>query len=364
MIVGIFSPVLNICGGAELVAVNLIETLKANGHQIVVLTDKPLDQKKFEKMFGRRVVVDREIIFPLRFSSHRDYHNIYTDFIRSILLKKKCEILIDTFSNALLPGTNISYIHYPLLKTIEHQLPFKKRSLYYLPYKQYLFSQRKNNYKKLFFANSKYTADAVRSEFGINPYVLYPPVLTNFFDKDEMLLDQKRENRVVTIGRISDDKNLGIIPQIAQLTNKEICFTILGHLDSKKTLDTLRNQITHLKLSDRVKIMTNITRKELRNILLKSKVYLHTKINEHFGISIVEAMSLGCIPVVHNSGGPKEFVQNNFRYENISEASKIVDKAITSWSFKKSAAISKSSKRFNENRFSEQFIDIFNAHFL
>lgn len=363
MIVGVFSPVINWCGGAELVAVNLIRTLKANGHKVVLLTDKPLDQQKFKKIFGRNVIVDQEIIFPLRFRSPTDYHNIYTDFIRSKLLKMKCEVILDTFSNALLPGNDIFYIHYPLLKTVEKESPQKKRNLYYFPYKQYLNSQRGNNYKKLFFANSKYTADAVRSEFSIDPHILYPPILNNFIEKNEMLLERKRENRVVTIGRISDDKNLKIIPKIAKLSSKEISFTILGHLDSKKTLDNLRAQIERLNVSDRVKIIPNTTRKELTNILLASKAYLHTKVNEHFGISIVEAMSLGCIPVVHNSGGPREFVPKKFRYKNIDEASEIVDVAISYWSPEKSIKISKSSEKFNETHFSERFITIFNKHF-
>ncbi|MGB1595988.1 MAG: glycosyltransferase, partial [Promethearchaeia archaeon] len=33
---------------------------------------------------------------------------------------------------------------------------------------------------------------------------------------------------------------------------------------------------------------------------------LHTMVNEHFGINIVEFMAAGVVPVAHNSGGPRE----------------------------------------------------------
>jgi glycosyltransferase involved in cell wall biosynthesis len=37
--------------------------------------------------------------------------------------------------------------------------------------------------------------------------------------------------------------------------------------------------------------------------LAKAKVYVHCYENEPFGISIVESMAAGCVPVVHRSGG-------------------------------------------------------------
>jgi glycosyltransferase involved in cell wall biosynthesis len=40
---------------------------------------------------------------------------------------------------------------------------------------------------------------------------------------------------------------------------------------------------------------------------------------EHFGIAPVEGLASGCITLVHNSGGMKEFIPQEFRWENYDE---------------------------------------------
>lgn len=363
LIVGVFSPVLNWCGGQEWVAVNIINALKENGHQVVVLTDSPLNHNKFDRIFNKKVTIDQQVILPLRFFSPTNYHNIYTDLIRSIVLKSKCDVLIDTFSNAVLPGVNCCYIDYPLLKRMETKLPLMRNKIYFYPYKNYLISRKNEIKKKLVFVNSKFTADAVKTEIGVVPKVLYPSVSNDILNHSKIGKGTQRTNNVTTVARICPQKRLELIPYIAKLTNKDICFTIAGLLDSKETLRLLLKISKDLGVSERVRIITNVKREQLVKILLNSKAYLHPKKDEHFGISIVEAMALGCIPVVHNSGGPKEFVPQNQRFNNIHEAAEILEKVVYNWCSQESEQTSQDAKKFSENRFSKQFIKIFNSHF-
>ena len=90
---------------------------------------------------------------------------------------------------------------------------------------------------------------------------------------------------------------------------------------------------------------------------------MHPTLNEHFGISIVEAMALGCIPVVHDSGGPREFVNEKFRYESVEEAAEKVEKAADYWSPDRAVAISNIAEQFSGNTFSKNFISLFNSYF-
>ncbi len=73
-------------------------------------------------------------------------------------------------------------------------------------------------------------------------------------------------------------------------------------------------------LTDRVKFYPNASAEQKADLLKRAKLYLHTMEGEHFGISIVEAMAMGCLPIVHDSGGMKEFVPAQFRYLNVEQA--------------------------------------------
>lgn len=363
MIVGVFSPVINWCGGAEWVAVNIINGLKEHGHQVIVFTDKPLNQAKFRHVFNKDVLADQQMVFPFHFFNSTNYHNIYTDAIRILMLKSKCRVVIDTFTGALLPGVETAYIHHPLLKKVETALPKKRNKVFFYPYENYLSFNRRSIEKKLVFANSDFTAQAIKAELGIKPYVLYPSVSNELLSSSKSDLERQRENTVITVARICPQKKLNIIPQIAQFTKKDITFLIVGLLDSKEALNSIIRLSRQLKVSERIKIMPNVERKQLRKMLLNSKVYLHTTTNEHFGISIVEAMACGCVPVVPNSGGPKEFVPLKQRYDNVDEAAQIIQKIIDNWTPQQARKSSERAERFGENEFTRQFIHIFNSYF-
>ena len=363
MIVGVFHPGINGCGGAEWVTIQIINALKEHGHQIIILTDSKLNQAKFTKIFNVKVNVDQQIILPLRVFPAGDWHNIYIEAIRSKILKSKCEKLIDTYSSSILPGMDVAYIHYPMLTLIETEFPYLRNKFFYYPHRKYLDFSKKKIAEKLFFANSKFTADAVKKEFGVDSHVLYPPISNNILNQNKMNFNQKRENTVLTISRLAPDKNLEIIPYIAQKSSKGASFIIAGHLQSRETFSSLTALIKKLKVADKVKIVPNIEWSRLNNLLLTSKVYLHTKFNEHFGISIIEAMSSGCIPIVHNSGGPKEFVPSRFRFGTIDEAAQKIDDAVENWSVTKSQRMSESTLRFSESNFCKQFIKTFNSFY-
>ena len=82
-------------------------------------------------------------------------------------------IVVDTFSNAVLPGVDISYVHYPLLSGIAVGAPYLRNRFFFLPYKYYLRSIRDNMGCKL-LANSEFTAAAIKSETGIDVKCFIP----------------------------------------------------------------------------------------------------------------------------------------------------------------------------------------------
>jgi glycosyltransferase involved in cell wall biosynthesis len=51
---------------------------------------------------------------------------------------------------------------------------------------------------------------------------------------------------------------------------------------------------------------------------------------EHFGIAPIEGLASGCITLVHNSGGMKEFIPEEFRWENYADLKKKIVKYMES----------------------------------
>ena len=62
-------------------------------------------------------------------------------------------------------------------------------------------------------------------------------------------------------------------------------------------------------------LKANLPGSELLDILHGSRIYVHLMEGEHFGIAPVEGLASGCVTLVHNSGGMKEFIPDEFRWE-------------------------------------------------
>lgn len=351
MLIGVFHPFLNICGGAEWVAVNVINNLEKAGHRVVVLSKEKIDQKKIKDAFGTTVKAEKEVILPFQFFHDGDLHNVYTDGLRLLFLKTKCDLLIDTCSNALLPGADISYIHFPIagrLTTYESRLP----SAFFNPYFIYELSQARKN-RKLILVNSKYTLHTMRKLTGASPTLLYPPISKSFYINSNDL--DKKENVVVSLSRLVRQKRVQLIPYIAKITDKSIRFKIVGHKGTAWELRQIHESIEKNGVSDRVEVITSASRNELHQILQESKVFLHLQVGEHFGVAVAEAMASGCIPIVNDSGGPREFVPQHLRFTQLREASKKIEKAILEWAPQKSKTMINLAKSFDEDAFSAKF---------
>ncbi len=363
MRIGIFHPNLNLCGGGEWVALQVVNSLKNQGHQVVVLSDQKIDQNKFLKIFGQKIPVDLEITFPGNFFFKKgDPHNVYLYSLGCLLLKSKTDLVIDTFSCLTLPGVDIVYMHFPLFnqsRSAHSTFEKLKVSLYFSIYQVYA-KKLQNKETKLVFANSKYTSEAITKYLGLSSKILYPPLSTSFFATDKEYCQSKRLNQVITVSRFAYEKNLEIIPEIASRL-PDVKFLVIGNLHRPEVFAELKRVVKKKGLEQRVLLLTNVQRDQLRKFLLESKIYLHCAKDEHFGISILEAMACGCVPVVHNSGGPKEFSPKSTMYNSIDEATQKINETILTWSPKISYEMYSEASFFSIERFSSQLMKVIEA---
>jgi glycosyltransferase involved in cell wall biosynthesis len=364
MNIGFFSPTINRIGGGEWVTLNMIRALQnadagSTEHGITVYSSGKIDSAHIASFLGKELHFNNQVEFPRSIFDPFGLESLYPNLLRSYIFKLKCDLLIDTFSNDLLPWTDAVYFNGGVRSVL---LPRGVKGMILLPYKAFarhaLESARAE--EKTLMACSRIAARVVEEVTKLKVHVLYPP-LSDFF-KRENIDDQQRDNSVVTVVRISRDKNPETIPEIARLTPEDTKFTIIGSCrtqDEVSALARLKSSIRNSKTAERVKLMLNVSREQQREVLQRSRVYLHPSVSyEGFGITVVEAMAAGCTPIVPDVGGLKEIVPRFLRYTSISEAASLVKASIANWSPSKAEEFVRMSDKFNTTRFNKEFLKI------
>jgi glycosyltransferase involved in cell wall biosynthesis len=357
MRVGFFSPTINRIGGGEWVTLNMIYAAETRKHTVLVCSAEKVHVQQLLEFYGAPLQIHEQIVFGPNIFDPYSLENVYPNTFRSYLFTFKCHRMIDTFSNAIFPWTDAAYFQgIPRVAT----LPRSIKGHLFLPYKilQTLAFKNALPEEKTLMACSKHTAQTVEVMTGLHVNVLYPPVSDSF----KLCGNISKTNDVVTVTRISKDKSPETIPQIAKMTPKKVTFTIIGSCQAHHEFSTLRllkECIQKLKVEQKVKLLINVSREVQRQVLQHSKVYLHPLVkHEAFGISAVEAMAAGCIPVAPDVGGLKEVVPRNLRYSSIEEAASLVTQEVENWCIKKVRNSVNLAERFSQTRFREEFLRI------
>ncbi|CAH8849684.1 unnamed protein product [Trichobilharzia szidati] len=243
-------------------------------------------------------------------------------------------------SNAL----TAAYVHYPtissdMLRRISPSPLSNNKSQVVLTYNNAawirnskIFSSIKVLYYKLFsnaygfsgssrnidvvMTNSSWTQKHIQSLWGGRPVVLYPPCPTE--DLGSKLSCQQRNKWIVSVGQFRPEKNHQLqldafhrflSRQVTTEDNHGQLFKLCligGCRDAEDhaLVLKLKQHAAALGLGDAVEFHINLPYKELKSYFECCSVNLHTMVDEHFGIGIVEGMASGLITVAHRSGGP------------------------------------------------------------
>ena len=166
--------------------------------------------------------------------------------------------------------------------------------------------------------NSAYTGQQFESVYGQAPdNIVYPPCI------DSVEVSSFRGEGVMSLGSFHPNKRQLFQIQVASRL-PDTPFTIVGRKASSRYFKRCAAAIRSNGL-DNVELLTDLSISDIKQLLEARKVFLHTMINEPFGISIVEAINHGCVPIVHDSGGQREIVTDDeFRFEGLDDCVELV----------------------------------------
>jgi len=368
---------LNFLGGEEKLCLSFVEALRMSGHRVTLFTVEKTDWGSIREFFGNVMIPDEEIYttsltIHTRFLETSTLAFAYTNYLAGLIKlnsKGKYDLVINTYGDLINSLADVAYVHFPIKATLDYsQIPvfvaLHKWRIYCQIYN--LAASILDNIKSSFLlTNSNFTQRVVRKYLKRDALVLHPPVDVEIYAGEKA----ERENYVVTVSRFTPKRRLYRIPLIAKNT-KNAKFFIVGAADeySLKTIQRLKKAISKCGVNDLVTLLPNVSSSKLIRLLAKAKVYLHAMPFDHFGISIIEAMAAGCVPIVHRSGGPwldildQQQGKAGFSYATLEEAAQLIDLVMVDENLRKkvSSAAQHRSLNYSKSNFQEKLSNIVN----
>jgi glycosyltransferase involved in cell wall biosynthesis len=368
-------PSLNRGGGAEKVCLTMLKALVNTGSKVRLATVEKTNWGFLEDRFGPLPRPHEETCFarevPVRGSFSQAVFTVPSFF--SMLMKlhaeEKRNLVVNTYGELFDLFADISYVNALPLRII-HEFPDEHSS-------QRLLWRTSSCYKMLLkplensfgvgtlLSNSIFIKNVLHRYLNRDSVVVYPPVdAAKIMSKG---LQPRLEDLVVTVSRFRKGKCLELIPRIARVTARAR-FKILGIADqaSGSTIASLTKQIYESGVKDNVQVLLNRNYRELECALSSAKIFLHTQATEAFGISIVEAMAYGCVPVVPRSGGPWIDIldgkqgQYGYSYSTVEEAARLIEMLLANENLRLeiSSKARRRARDFDSSRFERKLLSI------
>ena len=358
-------PRLSVKGGGERVAIHSIMAATRSGHEISLLTEE-LDEAGFEDFYGCSGLFNK---------IHRSYYRafkpifgprgllyqrlIYNWFqIRRAASVETYDLVLSTQDIAYVPSTRVPAVQYCYFtEYFSHRATHQASPtwrIYYRPATVYYLDRVRRVGTLL--SVSDFTRGVVKNNWGRDSSTLYPPCPVE--DYSEFGRVQFRENLVITIGRLVPEKRLSLFVDLARMVPRTR-FVAIGSLS-----DMISTYFERVRQGapGNVSFVLSPLRK-VKDVLGRAMAYVHCAENEHFGITIVEAMAAGCVPIVHDSGGPREIVNEDvgFRWRDLRTAADCISKLSHDDELRQrlSVAAAARAKRFSPEMFESKMLKLF-----
>ncbi|MDI6785134.1 MAG: glycosyltransferase family 4 protein [bacterium] len=306
----IYNPYLDTLGGGERYTLSFAKVLAEEGFKVDIQWKEKSIKEKIQARFG--IKLDDRIDFIDDIKRGENYDT--------------CFWVSDGSIPTLRSRSN--FIHF--------QVPFKDVDGKTLLNKMKLFRVKK------IICNSKFTKKVIDKEYGVNSLVIYPPVDLS------SLKPKRKEKTILYVGRFSN---------LVQSKSQDVLINSFKNLVKEKFFQNYKlilaggveigvgDYLNKLKKSAgnyNIEFIESPDFKTLKEIYGKAKFFWSAagfnvnEINnpekvEHFGITLIESMAAGCVPIVYNAGGYKEIItsgENGYLWKNKRDLIKITKEVI------------------------------------
>jgi glycosyltransferase involved in cell wall biosynthesis len=358
----------NPCGGSERVSFATMQALHNMDFDYDIVTYANPDLDRLENVYGS------SLVSMIKKANKVNVVPTFTDaHINNTGEENKYHLHINTHPD-LFPyheecftkENTITYCHFPMAKLFVHsknieylsrdlriefsidEIEDKKLCSKVLGtcknYTDRYFALVYQSYQKLMenstvLTNSEFSRRAIIETLNNGMHeiqVIRPPVNVEAFRKNVLYssVENEKKDIILTVCRIHKSKKIENAVRLAkQLKENKVGdgLMVVGNITSEYDWNyylNLKKIVGDHELGDYVTFETNVNLNRLFSIMKTAKVYFHPMVGEHFGMSIVEAMAAGLIPIVPNIGGQTEFVPLKYQFSTIEGLAEKVSSAL------------------------------------
>jgi len=314
-------------GGSETGAMWSTEALK-NDHDVTLITGGKIDLERLNAYYGTdlRPGELRVLEVPLLFGLHR--HRILAGLHGALFLRacrriaKSFDVVTWHYNPCDFGVLSIQFVaDFSFAPALQHKLDpasLSVRSWWYddtLLRKAYLGichslapSHPENWKKNVTVANSRWTADILKREFGlIADRVQFPPVPGDF----PIVRWEEKDPGFVCVGSIFPEKRMDAVIGILERVRErgyDLHLHILGGLDDSPFAKKI--QVLAEQRRNWVFLEGRVVGAKKRELMAQHKFGINGRQNEPFGIAVAELVRAGCITFVPDGGGQTEITNH------------------------------------------------------
>ena len=208
------------------------------------------------------------------------------------------------------------------------------------------------NTHKIHISNSQFTQKTLKDLYNIDSKVIYPPVEVEKY----LEVDLKNQRPyTILVSRPRGITGIGLLRDIIKELPLETKVTIFGDADEsgKITIQKIQEQ------GYKIEYLGWVNEQQKLELFATHAFYLHLSQNEPFGITLIEAMASGCVPIAPKSGGIPEYLPEQYLYATPGDAvKKILENQST---LDNRRMLREIVSRFNREKFSDEIIKLIKA---